>query len=55
MDGGGQAALKKANETSVGLFKQIGKGGAQPYLKATEVSTAGIGDKVKGIVWYSMP
>lgn len=53
-DGGGQDALKRSDLTSVALGKQIGKGGAQAFIKVTELSTAAIGVKMVAVIKYMM-
>ena len=54
-DAGGQAVLQRASLTSVALLSQIGLGGAQPFLRASEISDAGIGDKIQAMVIYLLP
>lgn len=54
-DAGGQAVLKEAALGSVALHKEIGKGGAQPFLYASEATQAGTGLKVYAAVFYLLP
>lgn len=54
-DAGGQAVLQRSALTSVALLSQIGKGGAQPFLRASELSDVGIGKKIQAVVRYSLP
>ena len=54
-DGGGQAANKSDALGSVGLFKEIGLGGAQPYLYASEATDAATGLKIHVVIEYSLP
>lgn len=53
-DGGGQAVLDESGIGAVGIGTKIGLGGAQPFLKCTEVSTAGTGIKIQAWVEYSI-
>lgn len=54
-DAGGQAVLKRSDLTSVALLRQIGKGGAQPFLRASELSDVGDGLKIQAVVTYLLP
>lgn len=51
-DGGGQAVNDRSGIGAVAIGKTIGKGGAQPVLIVTEVSTAGDGVKIQAWVDY---
>jgi len=51
-DGGGQAVMDKSGIGAAAIGKKIGKGGAQPSLIVTEVSTAGTGVKIQAWVSY---
>ena len=53
-DAGGQAVLKRALLGCVGIGLEIGVGGAQPFLKFTEASDAGVGDTIQAVVIYSL-
>lgn len=53
-DAGGQAVLKRSDLLSDALSAEIGKGGAQPFLKPLETSDVGIGKKVQAVVIYSL-
>ena len=51
-DAGGQKVLKNSGLNSVAIGAIVGKGGAQPFLKCTELSTAGTGIKVIAVIEY---
>jgi len=54
-DAGGQAVFQRAGLGNVGIGKLIGKGGAQPYLIATEATNAALGDRIRACVLYIAP
>mgnify|MGYP003635156363 CR=1 FL=1 len=53
-DGGGQAVLKEQALGSVALHKEIGKGGAEPFLIASEATDAATGLTIYSAVFYSL-
>lgn len=54
-DGGGQAAVKESTLACVGLYKKIGKGGAQPFLYCDEATDAANGLDIWMEVEYALP
>jgi len=53
-DAGGQAVLQRS-ALNAALLSQIGLGGAQPFLRASEASDVGIGLKIQATVRYLLP
>jgi len=53
-DAGGQAVLKEQALGSVALHKEVGLGGVEPFLYASEATDAATGLKIYSAVFYSL-
>lgn len=54
-DAGGQVVNKSDDLNSVAIGKEIGKGGAQPYLYCDEAPDSEDGEEIIAIVEYALP